>query len=1168
MVPFIVAAAAVSLGATALAFLLDRETEEEKEQHKELRRRNHNLRGQFESAHSSQGRELAGRRAELARRLARNRAEACREFQLRVDVPRQELVVLTASLRADLSDSSISPYRRNALRLLQGRLEDTSNRLKAFLDYCDWYLKQQDWLADRKCFEELIEFPDPASRLPEDWYYDGKVGLASVMELSDQYNDYGQKLSLQTYKQGDHYSDAFQRALMLQYPDQDAIPVQLRAGKNPRYFQACILRGALYVEHILERLPCLAIVSQFRPNARLGDGYQVRCFPGFCSVDSRQGQDGGVRAFLPCSEATFPGKRYLPGEKIEVLLHHHDLLLKSDDLTVTQQGESLALGGRSSAPVFLYADSLQHDLYPVLQEAAAGATWQLRACREEPQALSITLQLGAWQIETEANLGDSQLRVTALNRSGVDSVLLDQLPFSLRLIEERFSDSVYCDLQRFHEFTQFCRQQALFGDDEDARRMSGQFFERWSHVIDYLLEESGYQTFHLSPMAEPQDREWDFACEQKLRDGIQRLTDNARFPVRLYIEELSINNAGERWLQIGVLKGVPEALQAGVFRLSHSGIRRPRPEQGFWPAHPAQLRLRIPDGGELANLGRQKRALQAFMSGRLLNRALQQILLMPSRYSAQPDPVWCQRVKAGLSWQDPNWIDPAAANHTKRIIEAALTESNLYLIQGPPGTGKTTCIVELLYQIYAANPSARVLVVSQQNTAVDNALTRFLKRYPDYAKDLLRISSDATKVDTGLHPQMTETVLSNYLVERQQGYSRAAGLGQSAHADLIKDWIESVYRDGSNGKPQFDDELTELLVGDYKLIGATCVGLASRRHGMDRLVFDVCIVDEGGRSTVPELLIPLMRSRKAIIIGDHFQLPPSVASQLREADAKETLPFLEETFLKTSFFEQLYENLPPACRGRLQEQFRMVEPIGDLVADLFYTNQGERGLFNGKTHDRTKFLDPQHPLRWHDVQFGRQEKENGVGPSLVNVEEAEAICHYLTVAANALVADRGRWSQDALKKTVAIITPYGAQKRLIDRLLDRIAADGGQIAKVLDIEVDTVDGFQGSEADIVLYSTVRTRGNISFLLDRQRLNVACSRARENLVFFGSVRFLGECETRCGLPLFSRIFERAKISTSAIGQSGGTARPSKDLGRTRQPHKEIAPSKQGHGLDVR
>lgn len=1132
MLPFI-AAGLVTLGATALAILLNRETDEELQQHANLRSRNDDLRQRFDADRRTHQAELAGRWGRLAQELARNRADACRAFRQRVDGPMQEFAALADNLQADLSDPSISPYRRNALRLLQGRLEDTCNRIKAFCDYCDWYLKQQVWLAERNRYDELVDFPDPGSRLPEDWYYDGKVALASTMELSSQFNTYGQHLALQQDKQGEHYSDAFQRALLLQYPDQEAIPVQLLASKKKaRYFKACILRGALYVEHILEKLPCLAIVSRFRNSDRHGEGYEVRCFPGFCTVDSRLGAGSGVQAFLPCSESSFPGKRYLPGEKIEVLLHHHDLLLKSRDLTVTQQRESLELVGGSAAPVFLHADGRQHDLYPVLQEAASGATWQLRTCHESPQGLSITLQFGAWQIETTAEPGHSQLQVTALTRTGVDSVLLDQLPFSLRLIDQKFSDSVYCDVLRFQEFTQFCRQQALFGADEDARRMSSQFFERWSHVTDYLLEESGYQTLPLTPMAEPQDREWDCACAQDLQGAIERLNDGARFPARLYIEELHLHASGERWLQIGELKGIPDSLRGGGFKLFHAGIRRPEPERGFRRAEPSQLRVRLPNGGELANLGRQKRALQAFMNGRLLNRALQQILLMPGRYMAQPDPMWTQRVASGLTWQDPNWQDPAAAVVAKQVIEAALTESNLYVIQGPPGTGKTTCIVELLHQIYAAQPAARVLVVSQQNTAVDNALTRFLRRFPGHARDVLRISSDATKVHASLQQQVTEAVLGTYLVGRQQAYSQAAALDQSARVAWIEEWIESVYRPGPAGRPQFDDELTELLVGDYKLVGATCVGLGSRRYGMDRLVFDVCIVDEGGRATVPELLIPLMRSRKAIIIGDHFQLPPSVASQLRETDAKESLPFLEDTFLKTSFFEQLFENLPPACRGRLQEQFRMVEPIGDLVAELFYTDEGVRGLFNGRLHDRSRFLDPQHPLRWLDVQSGQQEKENGVGPSLVNVAEAEAIRHYLTVAADALAARQARQAESFRKKTVAIITPYGAQKRLIGRLLKRAAAENSGISDMLEIEVDTVDGFQGSEADIVLYSTVRTYGDISFLLDRQRLNVACSRARENLVFFGAVRFLREREARSQLFLFSYIMERATISTAS------------------------------------
>jgi hypothetical protein len=1140
MLPWVLAAASVTLGATALAFLLDRETPEEWKLQDELQRDKERLYEELQTLRRESGHELATRRERLAKQLAARRARACRKYRARIDLPMQEFADLAASLQRDLSDKTISPFRRNALVLLRGRLEDTRNRLAAFDLYAEWYLGQQDRLADGRQYEVLITFADPAPRLPEDWYYDGKVGLASVLELGKHRNAYGQQLDLkQDLTQGlqePKYSDAFQRALLLQHPDQEAIPVQLLASKNARYFKACILRGAVYVEHILEKRPCVAIVSRLRNHERLGEGYEVRCFPGFCRIDNSRGMDSGIRAFLPRSESAFPGKRYQPGERLEVLPHHHDLTLKNRDLTVTQQPASLALLGGSAAPVFLLADGALHELDPMLNEAASGATWQLRDCRETPHALLITLQLGAWQIEAQAEVGEAQLRVTSLARGGM-AITLDQLPFSLRLIDQKFSQSVYCDVLRFQEFTNFCRQQALFGQDADARRTAGQFFERWRRVTDFLLEESGYQTFWLEARGKPQDHEWDCACGQDLRASIERMHDGGRSPPRLFLEELHVNHMGERWLQVAELKGVPDALSHGVLRLSHAGVRRPRPEQGFRPAVPPALRVRVPNGGELANLDRQKRALQAFMSGRMLNPALQQILLMPDRYAAHPDPVWAERVKTGLSWQNPLWQDPSSAKPAKQVVEAALIESNLYLIQGPPGTGKTTCIVELLHQIYAAGPETRVLVVSQQNTAVDNALSGFVKRYPEHAQHILRIGSDAEKVHEDLRPRATDEVLGSYLVGRQQAYSRAAALGQTGLANSIDGWIKSIYTPGTNERPaKFDEELTGLIVRDHKLVGATCVGLASRRHGTDRLEFDVCIVDEGGRSTVPELLIPLMRSRKVIIIGDHFQLPPSIASRLREADAKETLPFLQETFLKSSFFEHLYNNLQLGCRGRLVEQYRMVEPIGDLVADLFYSQKGDRGLINGKLHDRKFFLDPEHPLRWHDVPLGRQEKERGVGTSLVNLAEAQEIVHFLTIAAKALASRRASPGAALAKKTVAIITPYGAQKRHIAELLRQGAAMGHEVAEVMHIEVDTVDSFQGSEADIVLYSTVRTHGAISFLLDRQRLNVACSRARENLVFFGSMDFLRAREARSGEFLFSRIIERAALTPTRASEN--------------------------------
>lgn len=1133
MVPLLAAAGIVALTATALAFLLDRDTDEERVMHEELRRRNANLRERADASAAAFAAERAAGRKKAALEAAENMREYCIRYERRLDGPAVEFRALAVRLRSELADKSISPYRRNALRLLEARLEATRNRLDAFLLYCEWYRGELDWMIRKERYDALLRFVEPASRLPEDWYYNGKVGLVGVPEVTGGKNAYGQQLDLQTERLGSVYSDTRQRAFMMQYPDQEAIPVQLFASKNRRYFKACILRGALYVEHILEKLPCKAFVVRHCASPTHGDGYEVRCYPTFCDVGKEQSQNSGVPAFLPRAESAFPGKRYLVGEKIEVHLHYHDLVLSSKDLTVTQQPDSLALGSNGAAPIFMYADRTIGDLHPLRRELDNGTAWQLRATTERGgDGLLVTLQLGPWRVEAEMRKDESQLCVTAVERTGFDSVELDELPYPVRLIDKRFKDSVFCDALRFNEFIQFCRQQSLFGADVEERRKAGQFFERWNQVVDYLIEEEGYQIFTLLPKAEPGDNEWVCASTADLQGALQSLIDKSLSEPRLFIEELHLHQSGQRrWLQVGELSGVPEALGNGTYCLSHLGIQRPN-AYGYVPVLDEPLRLRYPNSRELANLGRQKRTLQAFTGGRLLNKALQQVLMMPERYTPQPDPRWSGRVRAGLRWENPDWQHPEQAVIAKRVIEDALVESNLYLIQGPPGTGKTTCIVELLHQLLTADPDMRILVVSQQNTAVDNALDRFLHRYPGQRANILRIGNDSTKVHETLRPNLTDAILTEYLGGRQREYSRSS-IEEPKRAACIRDWIESVYRTDQEGKLRPDDELTELLVGDYGLVGATCVGLASRRYGMDRLAFDLCIVDEGGRSTVPELLIPLIRCRKAILIGDHYQLPPSVASRLREDDAIEAMPFLEETFLKRSFFEQLYDNLPQTCRGRLMEQYRMVEPIGDLVAELFYSKEGTRGLLNGKVHDRSQFLDPEYPLRWHNVD-GKQEQEHGDGPSMFNVAEADAILHFLRVAVPRLTFLKRQQDVTFKKKTVAIITPYGAQKRYILGRLAGAEAKKAGIDEVMQIEVDTVDSFQGSEAHIVLYSTVRTSGSISFLLDRQRLNVACSRARENLVFFGATKFLRAREARSGNVLFGAIIDRSKYEHATGG----------------------------------
>ncbi|KJF79099.1 hypothetical protein UA45_01490 [Morganella morganii] len=244
-------------------------------------------------------------------------------------------------------------------------------------------------------------------------------------------------------------------------------------------------------------------------------------------------------------------------------------------------------------------------------------------------------------------------------------------------------------------------------------------------------------------------------------------------------------------------------------------------------------------------------------------------------------------------------------------------------------------------------------------------------------------------------------------------------------AALACRWLYDVLGpdDEENCQNNLDQELIWMLLSNNNLVGATCVGLASRKQSIDQLRFDIVIIDEAGRSTVPELMIPMLRGKKVVLIGDHFQLPPSVAPLLQTDDAAEKMPFLQECFLETSFFEMLYTRLPESSTCFLSEQFRMPKPIGDLVARLFYSPSGERLLHNGHIKDTSGFIYPDS-LIWRDIR-GKEEQE---GTSKKNYQEAKAIKTFLVNLA---------MQKSTEHKNVAVITPYGAQKSYCVHYSDR-----------------------------------------------------------------------------------------------------------------------------------
>lgn len=285
------------------------------------------------------------------------------------------------------------------------------------------------------------------------------------------------------------------------------------------------------------------------------------------------------------------------------------------------------------------------------------------------------------------------------------------------------------------------------------------------------------------------------------------------------------------------------------------------------------------------------------------------------------------------------------------------------------------------------------------------------------------------------------------------------------------------------------DELGKIYLEQVSVIGATCIGISNYAFNYD-LKFDLVIVDEAGRATPPEALVPMVLGKKIILVGDHKQLPPVIDKVLSdELKLKENYNLRE---LEETLFAYLYTNVDEQCHEMLREQYRMHPVIGDLISKVFY-NDSIISKVNpsDRVHNYKPFMD--NNIVWLDTCNNSNRFEENIGTTKQNVLEAYKIIE--------LLCDMDRNNTElGIKKNVGIITGYKAQKSLINREIEK----RGLTFNNIDIEVDTVDAFQGRETDIIIYSIVRSNedGNIGFLGDTRRLNVSLSRAKELLVIIG------------------------------------------------------------------
>ena len=500
-------------------------------------------------------------------------------------------------------------------------------------------------------------------------------------------------------------------------------------------------------------------------------------------------------------------------------------------------------------------------------------------------------------------------------------------------------------------------------------------------------------------------------------------------------------------------------------------------------------------------------------SYKLMFEALDRVMKAKNNRLAYLRDLFYYHQKAGRFSFEPMkfpWLNPTQ----ERAVNEVLWAKDVAIVHGPPGTGKTTTLVEAINETLMRE--SQVLVCAQSNMAVDWISEKLVDR----GINVLRIGN----------PTRVNDKMLGFTYERRF----------ESHPDYPQLWairkaIRELRKNRKKGSENYHQKMDRLksraaeieirinaeLFGEARVIACTLVG--SAHHLLEGMKFGTLFIDEAAQALEAACWIPMKRASRVILAGDHCQLPPTVKS----------IAALRAGLGKT-LMERIAENKPEVVT-LLKIQYRMNDEIMRFSSDWFYGGKVE----SAPQIKYRSVLDYDHPITWIDTSNEENQitiegedapedsasaanqnsdlnfKEQFVGESFGRINKAEAELTLLTLAEYFTKIGKQRVLEERID--VGIISPYRAQVQYLKKLIKKY--EFFKPYRRL-ISVNTVDGFQGQERDVILISLVRSNdeGQIGFLKDLRRMNVAMTRARMKLII------LGNKDTMTKHPFYKKLWE--------------------------------------------